>query len=228
MICSGEQTILLYQVQVSDKAAIESIIEKLKKNATGVLELSPGRISSSGFVMEKDFIYQYNSQEDWIYKERIGYKNHLYIVGGGHCALALSKIMSMMDFYIQVFDEREGLNTMEQNNSAHERKIIQSYTELKDLIRSGENAYVVVMTFSYRTDDIAVRALINKDFKYFGLLGSKKKIEKIFVDYRKEGFTEEFLKKLHAPVGLPIKSETPEEIAISIAAEIIKVKNVLQ
>ena len=51
---------------------------------------------------------------DWTYKEKTGYKNHLYIIGGGHCALAFSKIMSTMDFYIHLFDDRENLNTVEQ------------------------------------------------------------------------------------------------------------------
>jgi xanthine dehydrogenase accessory factor len=66
---------------------------------------------------------------------------------------------------------------------------------------------------------------MNKSFKYFGLLGSRKKIEKMFADYRSEGIAEDILNKIHAPVGLHIKSQTPEEIAISIAAEIINEKN---
>ncbi|HUS02868.1 MAG TPA: XdhC family protein, partial [Chitinophagaceae bacterium] len=151
--------------------------------------------------------------------------NHLYIVGGGHCALAFSKLMSMMDFYIHLFEEREGLNTMAANNYAHEKNIVNDYSELKTHIPAGENNYVVVMTFGYRTDDIAVRALLNKNFKYFGLLGSKKKIEKMFEDYKNEGTDEKALRKIHSPIGIQIKSQTPEEIAISIAAEIIKVKN---
>ena len=97
--------------------------------------------------------------------------------------------------------------------------------ELSELIPSGENNYVVVMTFGYRTDDMAVRALLQKQFKYFGLLGSKKKIEKMFAEYKNEGMDEGLLDKIYSPIGLQIKSETPEEIAVSIAAEIIKVKN---
>ena len=103
--------------------------------------------------------------------------------------------------------------------------IVKDYSELKELIPSGENNYVVVMTFGYRTDDIAVRALMQKQFKYFGLLGSKKKIEKMFEDYRKDGMDGNVLQQIHSPIGMQIKSETPEEIAVSIAAEIIKVKN---
>jgi xanthine dehydrogenase accessory factor len=66
---------------------------------------------------------------------------------------------------------------------------------------------------------------MNKKFKYTGLLGSKNKIEKMFADYVHEGVEQNVLEAVHAPVGLNIKSQTPEEIAISIAAEIIKVKN---
>jgi xanthine dehydrogenase accessory factor len=149
----------------------------------------------------------------------------LYIIGGGHCALALSKLMSTMDFYIHLFETREGLNTMVRNSFAHEKKVINSYAELFELIPPGKNNYVVIMTFGYRTDDAAARALMNKDFKYIGLLGSKMKIEKMFADYRGEGIAGELMHTIHSPVGIQIKSETPEEIAVSIAAEIIKVKN---
>jgi xanthine dehydrogenase accessory factor len=70
-----------------------------------------------------------------------------------------------------------------------------------------------------------LHALRGKQFRYLGLLGSKSKIEKMFSGLSNEGFAPEELKKIHAPAGLDIKSETPEEIAVSIAAEIIKVKN---
>jgi xanthine dehydrogenase accessory factor len=136
--------------------------------------------------------------------------------------------MSALDFYIHLFEDREGLNTMETNNYVHEKTVVKGYSELSKLIPSGENNYVVIMTFGYRTDDIAVRGLLNKDFKYLGLLGSKKKIEKLFADYRKEGIDEIILKNIHSPIGIQIKSQTPEEIAVSIAAEIIKVKNQFQ
>jgi xanthine dehydrogenase accessory factor len=114
---------------------------------------------------------------------------------------------------------------MRQNKSAHEKHIVNDYSELNKLIPAGNNLYVVIMTFGYRTDDIALRALLNNQFKYLCLLGSLSKIEKMFEDYRKEGIAENLLQRIHTPIGLPIKSQTPEEIAVSIAAEIIKVKN---
>jgi Xanthine and CO dehydrogenases maturation factor, XdhC/CoxF family len=225
MICSGEQTILIYRVQDKDISQIERLITSLEQNKNGTLNLSPEGIFFEDASPAKDFEFILKSEEDWSYIEKTGYKNHLYIIGGGHCALAFSKLMSTMDFYIHLFEDREGLNTIQANNYVHEKTIVKDYSELKELIAHGENNYVVVMTFGYRTDDIAVRALLDKDLKYFGLLGSKKKIEKMFTDYKQEGINDEALKKIHSPIGVQIKSETPEEIAVSIAAEIIKVKN---
>ena len=128
-------------------------------------------------------------------------------------------------FYIHVFEERTALNTLEQNNYAHEKTIVDSYQQLEELIPGGKNHYMVLMTFGYRTDDMAIRALLQKDFRYFGILGSGKKMEKMFSGYIADGISEERLKKIHAPIGLAIHSQTPGEIAVSIAAQIIQVKN---
>ena len=102
------------------------------------------------------------SEEDWKYVEKTGYKNHLFIIGGGHCALAFSKLMRSMDFYIRVYDERKNLKTMVENNFVHEKHFIDNYSQLNELIPSGVNHYVVIMTFGYRTDDTAFRALIEQ------------------------------------------------------------------
>ena len=179
----------------------------------------------SGAIPATDFYFSMQSENDWEYVEKTGYKNQLFIIGGGHCSLAFSKLMRGMDFYITVYEEREGLNTLEKNEFANEIIIADDYTALANLIPSGPNQYVVIMTFGYRTDDIALRALLDKQFKYLGVLGSKKKMEKLFDDYRADGIAEEVLQRIHTPIGIAINSQTPEEIAVSIAAEIIKVKN---
>jgi xanthine dehydrogenase accessory factor len=226
MICSGEQTIWIYQVDDKDRIHIDNLIRSLEKNKNGTLKLSPAGIEFSGSITGKDFRFEMISEENWSYTEKTGFKNQLFIVGGGHCALALSRLMATMDFYIHLFDNRDNLNTMRQNEFAHEKKQLEDYRQLSELIPGDDrNHYVVVMSFGYRTDEIALRALIDKDFKYLGLLGSKNKIVKMFEDLRKEGISETVLQRIHAPIGLAIKSQTPEEIAVSIAAEIIKVKN---
>lgn len=123
MICSGEQTIVLYKVQQKDSTHIAGIISSLEKNENGTLYLSPAGISFENKAPAENFKFNLKNENDWTYSEKTGYKNRLYIVGGGHCALALSKIMSMMDFYITVFDERQELNTIEKNHYTHEKKI---------------------------------------------------------------------------------------------------------
>lgn len=225
MICSGEQTILLYPVAKRDTDTIQKIISSLEENKNGELRLSPKGISFSTTVPPVNFSFSKQSESDWEYAEKTGYKNQLFIIGGGHCALAFSQLMRAMDYYITVYEEREGLHTLLQNEFAHEVIIVDDYTALSNLIPAGPNQYVVIMTVGYRTDDIALRSLLTKTFTYLGVLGSKNKMEKLFEEYRKEGISEEILQRIRTPIGLDIKSQTPEEIAVSIAAEIIKTKN---
>ena len=226
MICSGEQTNFLYRMQGNDLDDINNLIETLGQNKNGLLELSPAGFSFSKKVIPKEnFQFVFVSDDNWQYKEKTGFKNYLYIIGGGHCSLALSRIMSMMDFYVHLIDDRKDLKTFEENNAVHRKTTVADYSELKDIITPGANCYIVIMTVGYRSDDVALRALLHKDLAYLGLLGSAAKIQKMFSGYRKEGIVESALQSIHAPIGLPINSQTTEEIAISIAAEIISVKN---
>ena len=225
MICSGEQTIALFHLSIDHSNPIKKIITCLENNRYGFLKISNKDFSFSENDSESVNYFQMNSEDDWHYSETIGYKNHLYIIGGGHCALALSKIMSQMDYNIHLYDDRKDLNTFIQNTFVKEKKIISDYSVLKDLIPSGNHIFIVIMTFGYRTDDIALRSLIDKDYKYLGVLGSQSKIQKMFEEWRKDNLSEEKLNKLFAPIGVPIHSQTPEEIAVSIAAEIISVRN---
>ncbi len=225
MICSGEQTIFLYTIQPTDIIHIKNIIKSLLGNRNGTLEISLKGFSFSEEVPGDNYTLNFSHEDNWVYREKIGYHNQLYIIGGGHCALAFSKLMCEMDFYIHLFDERDKLKTMLENDFVHVKQVIESYEQLSDLIPSGNNHYVVIMTFGYRTDDRALRALLGKEFKYIGMLGSKSKIDKMFADYQQEGLLDELLNGIFTPIGIQIKSQTPEEIAISIAAEIINVKN---
>jgi xanthine dehydrogenase accessory factor len=225
MICSGEQTVILFALNESNIKTIEKIIFILKENKNVNLIITPDQITFSENTDVHDYLFDMKSEKEWSYQEKLGYKNHLYVIGAGHCSLAFTELMSKMDFYIHLLDDREGLNTFEENNFVHEKKIVPDYRVLNQIISSGKNVYVVIMTFGYRSDDIALRALIDKDFKYLGVLGSQTKIEKLFEEWRAGNLPEEKLKLIHAPIGINISSQTPEEIAVSIAAEIISIKN---
>jgi xanthine dehydrogenase accessory factor len=225
MICSGEQTIVLFHLTKEYSDVVQKILFSLENNHNGRFKISPDEISFSDINVGPDFYFEMKSEDNWNYEERSGYKNHLYIIGGGHCALAFSRIMSQMNFFIHLFEDRKELNTFNQNKFVHEKKLVNDYDELKNLIPSGNNIYTVIMTFGYRTDDKALRALIYKDFRYLGILGSQSKMEKMFEEWRRDKLPDNKLNKISAPIGLSINSQSPEEIAVSIAAQIISVKN---
>ncbi len=224
MICSGEQTILLYTLAEKDLTQINKIINCLENFGNATLQLSPSGIVYLDQVTTSHYTLTLEDDDHWIYTEKIGYSNRLFIIGGGHCALALSSLMTSMDFYITVYDDRTDLHTMKENEFAHELVHIDSYEEVRELIPESDTTFVVLMTFGYRTDDQVLRVLMDRKFRYIGLLGSRAKVKKMFDDYRKEGIHESRIQRIHAPVGFSINSQTPEEIAVSIAAEIISVQ----
>jgi xanthine dehydrogenase accessory factor len=226
MICSGHQVITFYALNWDKitKNMIADIVDCLNANCKQTLSVLPNRI----FLSEQKQTTQYKSkitdENNWEYHEIISYKNEMYIIGGGHVGLALSEIMRFLDFYIHVIDDRENLNTMKQNRFAH-RKHHLDYSKIADFIPEGNNIYVVIMTHKHLSDKEALKNLIRKNVKYLGFMGSKTKVRKIFEQLQNEGFSKEELKKIYSPIGIDIKSETPQEIAVSIAAEIIKIKN---
>lgn len=232
MICSGKQTVIFRLLTPEDTSAVDGVIDALEHRTWAFLSVTstqfriglpkdgiPNRDST------EDIYFERLTNADFVFRERIGYRNELYIIGGGHCALALSQLMSRMDFYIRLFDDRPELNTLQKNRFAHEIRIIERYEQIGELIPPGSNAYVVVMTLGYMSDEIVIRSLIGNEFKYFGVLGSKAKMAILLKTLENEGFPAEELAQIHTPIGLPINSHTPEEIAVSIAAEIIAVKN---
>ncbi len=225
MICSGEQTVFLYQVKQQEKECMAALIKSLQENRNGTLYLSQSGIMFKEEKPGRDYLFERIDEFNFFYAEKTGFRYRLHIIGGGHCSLALSKLMHGMGFYISLFEEREGLNTMEENVYVQEKQLIDSYTSLTELISGGNDVFVVIMTFGYRTDDLALRALMKKEFRYIGMLGSKHKVEKMLHEYRSEKMDESLLKQVHAPVGIQIKSQTAREIAISIAAELIAEKN---
>ena len=225
MICSGRQTVVSYELKLADLQTVFEIIDALENRREKILRITDMKFEILNLKSENDFKFQRCGETAFIYEEKLGVKNKLFIIGGGHCALALSELMSKMDFYISLFDDREDLNTLRKNEFVHEKKIIDSYENIGDFVESGVNVYVVVMTLGYKFDEIVIRSLFEKSFKYFGVLGSKAKMAKLLRDLRKDGFDEEKIKRIRTPIGVEINSRTPVEIAVSIAAEIIAVKN---
>lgn len=226
MICSGKQTVIFFKLNSQHLKTVRQIVRALKNHQPKILQISDSEFQlSERKSNETDFHFRQQNKTEFLYKEKLGFKNKLFIIGSGHCALALSELMSKMDFHISLFDDRPNLNTLNKNKFAHQKTIVESYEKIDEFIASGENHFVVAMTVGYKTDEIVIRKLLDKNFKYFGVLGSRAKMTTLLRKLRKEGFNHENLNRIHAPIGLQIGSRTPEEIAVSIAAEIIRVKN---
>jgi xanthine dehydrogenase accessory factor len=226
MICSGKQTVIFFKLNFNHLKIVRAVILSLEKHQSKVLQITKNDIQIRNFqLIDSDYKFEHRAENQFTFEEKIGFKNNLYIVGGGHCALALSELMSKMDFNIALFDDRIDLNTLAKNEFVHEKTILESYENIGKFILSGTNVYVVVMTLGFAFDEIVIKNLIDKDFKYFGVLGSRAKMKTLFRKLEKEGCSIDKLNQIRTPVGLPINSRTPEEIAVSIAAEIIAVKN---
>ena len=212
MICSGQQTIAFYDVDSSYFSLIESILSD---------EIITIHYSNEGIKTQEPENYE------WLYTETNGLVQKAYIVGGGHVGFALSEILSKLDFEIHLLDHRENLNTMMANHFVQSKEVIE-FESIENHIPEGDNIYVIIMSFGYRTDDIIIRRLLDKNLKYIGMLGSSTKIETLFKNLEADGFDKAQIAKVYAPIGIDIKSETTYEIAISVAAQLIKIKNQAQ
>jgi xanthine dehydrogenase accessory factor len=224
MICGGMQTVVLYPCQPNkDLVTIKRLLQAIGNQEQGVLQISPSDIAfTAHHAVNSQF--KFKAENEWLYKENIGLINTAYIIGGGHVGLALSRILAMLDFYIVVLDERAEINTFQTNTDANEKLII-AFHQIEQHIPDGEQNYVFIMTPNHRADEIVLRQLLAKKLGYLGMMGSTSKVNEIMQHLQKNGISSEQLQCLHAPIGLPIKSHTPAEIAISIAAEVISIKN---
>ena len=221
MICDGEQTVAFYHLTPEDKPVADQVL----RNPEGALTLDQTGLT----VDESTPVYaRYHleklTEPAWKLTEGLSFRDTAYIFGGGHVGTAMCRTMSHLGFRVVLFDDREQLYTMEQNPYPHEKKII-DYKHSEKYVSEGPQSYVIIMTFGYQPDEVVIRRLLGMDFRYIGLMGSRSKIEAMWENLRKDGYPEEYLERVHTPIGLPINSKTTDEIAISVAAEIIKVKN---
>ena len=148
----------------------------------------------------------------------------LVILGGGHVSRPVAKIGKMLGFSVTVMDDREDFVTEERFPDA-DMRIVGGFEEIEEKIPVYDNSYYVVVTRGHQGDTICARQILKRPYTYFGMIGSRQKVKTTRQNLLAEGFSEEQINTIHAPIGLPIGGQTPEEIAVSIMAEIVQVKN---
>jgi xanthine dehydrogenase accessory factor len=159
-----------------------------------------------------------------VYIEPIEPSPELYVVGAGHVGYHLATMAQEVGFQVHVVDDREKFASRERFPNATE-VIAEDIPAWLERTKLPAHAYVVIVTRGHTNDLDALRALAPRDLRYVGLIGSRAKVARISDQLRSEGMAPEVLKQVHAPIGLEIGAVTPQEIAVSILAELIAVKH---
>ncbi len=147
----------------------------------------------------------------------------LIIVGAGYVAQALARLSLHLDYRIVVVDDRRDFA----NPQAFGDKIQLAFGDIPQTIRTlepDESSWIVIVTRGHTLDKEALHAALESKAAYIGMIGSPSKVKNIFKTLLKEGIVAERLAEVHAPIGLDIGAETPDEIALSIAAEMLMVR----
>jgi len=227
MICSGSQTNVycLYRPE-KDRATVEQIVQFLENDRAGVLMLDRGglHLQARPLDPQQPQIYLEKSDAEWRYVEQLQNMCRVAIVGGGHCSLALSRALRPLGYEISVFDTRPDVATFVENEAAQRKVILDDFRDAGSRIAFPELTRVIVMTVDMASDARGLSGVVGIPFPFIGVMGSKAKLAAIFKKLRAAGIPESDLQKITAPVGLPMRSHTPPEIAVSIAAQLLQME----
>jgi xanthine dehydrogenase accessory factor len=158
-----------------------------------------------------------------VYIEPLEATPRLYVIGAGHVGYHLGRLAHTIGFRTHVLDDREKFANAERFPDA-DAIVVEPIPDWLHRAEIPANAYVVVVTRGHTHDLDALRALAARDLRYLGLIGSKAKVKRIYDALLAEGMPPECLQRVHAPVGLDIGAISPEEIAVSILAELIAIR----
>jgi xanthine dehydrogenase accessory factor len=147
----------------------------------------------------------------------------MYIVGAVHIAIPLVTFAKVLGFRTVVVDARGAFATPER--FAHADELIMAWPDEALEGKLNSNSFVVLLTHDPKLDDPALKIALPSPARYVGALGSPKTHAKRLVRLREQGMAEEQLARLHAPIGLKIGADTPEEIAVSIIAEVVAARH---
>lgn len=148
----------------------------------------------------------------------------LIVVGAGHIAVPLVKMAKVLDFHVIVIDDRLLFANRERFPDADEVVVGDMAQMLKEMTITP-SYYIVLITRGHAYDEPCLRVVLPSPAKYIGMIGSRRRIKACFQRFREQDkITEELIEKVYAPIGLDIGTETPAEIALSILAEVVKVR----
>ena len=146
----------------------------------------------------------------------------LYLFGGGHVSMALAKAASAAGFGVGIVDDREAFANLQRFPMALE--VFTSYEKAFETIRPNASTYLVIVTRGHKEDMRVLSWAVRTEARYVGMIGSKRKVLSVYKALEQEGYQPEEFERVYAPMGLEIGALSPEEIAISIVAELVAVR----
>lgn len=228
MACGGYcslQFCYLPAIQETDMLA-EYILFRLKGKYPWWLLIPLGegdiRVEEGLFIKKHKGFYEQDGKE--YYAEQYNYDGRVFVFGAGHVARELVPLLSHLGFKCVVIDDREEFAKPEVFPTAH-KVLLADYTKLNEVCKLHCMDYAVVMTRGHVHDANCERFLLTTPVPYIGVMGSKNKAKLARETLLSEGYSEKQLARIKTPIGLDIGSETPAEIAVSIAAQLIEVRS---
>jgi xanthine dehydrogenase accessory factor len=149
----------------------------------------------------------------------------VYLFGAGHVSRPVAELAAMVDFRTVVLDDRADFANKERFPKADQIIVVPSYDNLFDGLEIERDSYLVIVTRGHLHDKTVLEQSLRMKAGYIGMIGSKRKQHLLYEELLGKGFTEDDLKRVHNPIGLDINAETPEEIAVSIVAQLILVRS---
>ncbi|GMQ81863.1 MAG: XdhC/CoxI family protein [Rhodothermia bacterium] len=225
MMCAGQQTNLYYLLRADAHIEVlQAVSGTEKRGDAGILTFSFSNVEFDLGILDlaSGQSWLRSSSDTWVYSEQILNLQRIGIFGGGHCGLALSRTMNHLGFHVTIVDDRTGLKTMGNNSFADVQLIVSDMEESATRISHPETTEIVVMTTDMTTDIRALKGALSLPFPFVGVMGSMAKIGNIRKALREEGFSNDELSRISGPVGISIQSHTPEEIAVSVAAQLLE------
>lgn len=181
-----------------------------------------GEYTDTFYDMNKTQLYE--NGDDAFFIEKAGSRQTLVICGAGHVSIAIIQMALLLDFYIIVLEDRKEYATLAKEAGAHE-VIVAPFQEAMKQIKGSQDTYFIIVTRGHGFDKVCLKAALHKMHAYIGMMGSKHRVSMVLNQLINEGENEKDVQCVHTPIGLKIAAQTPQEIAVSILAEIILHKN---
>ena len=214
MICGGTSTVFFRFVDSDSTPFLEKAVSRKKEKVITLIK--PDMSWQWHFEGEKFD----RSEDDIIFSEKPYTDVKTYVFGGGHVSVQTVSLIAKLGFSVTVFEDRRSFAKKENFPDA-EDVILGDFSRIFDKIQIEEGDFVLIMTRGHSWDYEVLSQVLPKKPAYIGVIGSHKKAENMFTRLMEDGFGKEDTGRIFSPVGMSINAETPEEIAVSIAAQMI-------